>query len=272
MRTNLIDAERMAFFSLHPTRGRAISDLLESSYFVWDKGELQPDYDMPHVAAAWFKLEMGYVPNWNEVADNRAWEFALGSNDRKEKSMEEIQDFHDYILPQYLTATEWPLYYNLRNQSAIVTVPDNVSDEWLEVCIEFCQQVLLARTDHDSTSVLSPHELETRELHFNYYKRTNDALADVLVEMLVDKGIIAQDKIGDVEEIKNELNRRKFNHEYSQAGNRASRYNSENKDSKELVKPVLTRLLALRANRLGRTKEHHEPCTSDQYGNSHRLW
>jgi hypothetical protein len=244
----LIDACKLAFYSIQGTRGLVLANFFETNNFEWnDKGELQSSYNCTELNAALFKLEMGMKPDWNQVAEEEAWEFAykdvnMKQNYNHDKSEKERKETYEWRLKDYSNQEEWPKVFRLTKYDHVLfDIPDNITPEWLEICLEYCEAVLRAKTDFDSTSILDAESIEHREKVWNA-KADTTTLADELIEKIIQAGLVSETNIETLENLKKEFKRIHFNNDYSNAGQNAKRSNNDNLSAQKHVLTILPKI------------------------------
>jgi hypothetical protein len=165
-----LDAIRMAWFLTHPTRERAICAAFDNQYAVWDdNGEIEyqsirKPKDCEFTQAV-LKLQGGYVPDWREISKAEARETA-DENVAKHKHAIRSRD-RDWSHTYWSTRANhlydqvfspwpklWHMVYSSRRSCAINAVPDNVTDEWLALAVEYAEAMATKpKTDFTSWTI-----------------------------------------------------------------------------------------------------------------------
>jgi len=238
-----ITAARLAFYSVQGTRGKAITNFFETGNSRWNnKGELESSYVCPELNAAILKLEMGFKPNWLQVAEEEAWEFSYSDKRFSRDTEQEKEESFKWILKDYINQEEWPKVFHLtKYDHNIFNVPNNVSADWLNICFEYCHAILNAKTDFDSTSILNSKDIECRNKIWNIRLKSNveNTLADELVQIIVQSGIVPAENIETLNKLKMDFNQTHFNNEYRSAGVNANQSNQENTQAQKLVREIV---------------------------------
>lgn len=240
----LIDAYRLAWFSIAVTRGRAIYGILTTSNFMWNEnGEVEPSYDSPELAVAIEKLQVGFQPDWREVMRETAMKFATGEAvNRPRESEEEVRQAYFYRLRSMLEERrrEWPTSVSLFRNDVILNVPANVTNEWREVCVEFCEMVL-ALPEWTLDTALTRSEIRERDRKFKGEGKPSwlEKVAPIVAEVM---GPLTEEQIAKLDEVAQRVAREQFNAWFRGTDKRVERLNSELRDAKTSLEQVLRQL------------------------------
>lgn len=239
--------------TIHYSRMKCLDSMMTSSNFVWNKGVLMPRYSLDN----YNEIRLLVSKDMSVSLDEALWQKLLKDaqkevSKRSENSYETrtAAELADVYKRMTLESAAIPPLYRISTSSVRVpinSIPDDVDSEFLELCIEYLNQVSVAKIDFTEKTILTPSD---QRFHFGEKTTglskaeasSRKSLSEEISKMLAEtSGKPWPPSKEQIEKDKEEWN--KF---YSPA----ARANRANKDNEEARKAAISILEDLKARKL----------------------
>ena len=239
--------------TIHYSRMKCLDSMMTSSNFIWNKGVLIPRYSLDNYTETRLLASKNISISlddalWKKLLQDAQKEVSKRTEDSYEtKTAAALADIYKRMT---LESAAIPPVYRISTSSVRVpinSIPDDIDSDFLDLCIEYLNQVSVAKTDFTEKTILTPSD---QRLHFGE-KATGLSKSEVSSRQALSEEIgkmLAETSGKPWPPSKEQLEKDK--EEWDKFYSPAARANRANKDNEEARKTAISILENLKARKL----------------------